>query len=80
MKDKNNSDKNLKTKNHETENYVCIRPGMLYAFFSSAKQICIGSVKEYSPKKPVCVKKAPVKIKKIVATNPRPFHFYLFNI
>ena len=49
-------------------------------FFSSAKQICTGSVKEYNQKKTVCVKKAPVKIKKITKANTRPFHFYLFTI
>lgn len=49
-------------------------------FFSSIKQTCMGSVKEYSLKKPVCVKKVQATIKTVASKGQRPFHFYLFNI
>ena len=49
-------------------------------FFSSAKQICIGSVKENSPKKSACVKKATVKIKTVASKGQRPFNFFLINL
>ncbi|MGZ8511457.1 MAG: hypothetical protein ACXWWA_13810 [Chitinophagaceae bacterium] len=50
------------------------------SIFSSAKQICIGSVKENNPKKPVCIKKAPVKIKTVASKGQRPFNFFLINL
>ena len=50
------------------------------SLFSSAKQICIGSVKEYSPKKPPCVKKSPVKIKTVASKGQRPFNYFLINL
>ncbi len=49
-------------------------------FFSSAKQICVRSVKENGPKKSVCIKKSPVKIKTVTSKEQRPFNFFLINL
>jgi hypothetical protein len=50
------------------------------SFFSSAKQIAFGGIKEGIEKKPACGKKKTAKTKKLTAATIRPFHFYLFNI
>ena len=48
------------------------------SFYSSAKQVDKNCTRKCSLCK--CVKKSPVKAKKITATGLRPFNFYLINI